>query len=126
MNFLFFLALLGITISFIIAIGITLIIIAFVIYLCASIDDKHNDHKKEWLIWKIYLIFFGLLYVYDTSYTKYIWHFSSWECEQDYIYKNNPSKYINKIFSITLNDKNHYFQIVSDYTIEEVNFIMIY
>ena len=47
MNFLFFLVLLGITISFIIAIGITLIIIAFVIYLCSSIDDKHNEHKKE-------------------------------------------------------------------------------
>ena len=47
MNFLFFLALLAITISFIIAIGITLIIIAFVIYLCSSIDDKHNDRKKE-------------------------------------------------------------------------------
>lgn len=62
----------------------------------------------------------------ETSYTEYIGHFRSWKHAQDYIYKNNSNKYLNKIFSITLNDKDHYFQIVSDYTVEEVNYIMIY
>ena len=105
------------------------IIIGWIINIKYSRYKARKECKDLGLIPDIKIISYNNPYrTIETLYTEYIGHFSSWEHVQDYIYKNKSSKYLNKIFSITLNDKDHYFQIVNDdvITIEEVNYIIKY
>ena len=54
------------------------------------------------------------------SHNGYIGFFYNWSDLKRYINTNDPKKYLNKVFSIEINHKIHYYLIVSNYVIEEV------
>ena len=50
----------------------------------------------------------------------YLGYFYSWDDVRKYLNKHHPESYINKVFSISINNEYHYYLIISSCVIEEV------
>lgn len=77
-----------------------------------------NDHKEIQI-----MHYNNPINVIHSENCEYLGYFYTWKEFRNYINTHEPHKYVNKVFSISLNNKYHYYLITSPYVIEEVTLV---
>lgn len=96
---------------------IALPIVLFIEYKLLSYESKkeikpNNDEIK--------IIGFNNKNIINITQHDYLGYFYSWDDVRKYLNNHHPESYINKVFSISINNEYHYYLIISSCVIEEV------
>lgn len=96
---------------------IGLVLSIYIEYKLISFRPKNeNEINND----EIEIINFNNKNIINITQHDYLGYFYSWDEVRKYLNKNNLESYINKVFSISINNEYHYYLIISSCVIEEV------